>query len=137
MKAEPEDSAKTEKAPSGLPELVAFSSISEEALVRKHPTAELRGSTRCPGCNTDMLVVSALLCVHCRSYGINALKKDDRVNITGDDILIEYISRLMHALKAIKADSLKAKWKRGLEKFITHSVWHSSDIRRLDNNKLW
>lgn len=51
--------------------------------------------------------------------------------ITGDDILMEYISRLMHAIKAIKEDSLKMHWKRSIEKFIGHYVWHAPDSAQL------
>jgi hypothetical protein len=50
--------------------------------------------------------------------------------ITGDDILIEYVARLMIAVKSIKENVLKAQWIYNIEKFIKHSVWHSSDVRR-------
>lgn len=79
------------------------------------------------------------MCKYCRGHSKNKLTREDsqRVVITGDDILIEYISRLMHALKSIKTDKLKHRWTRGIEKFITHTVWHGSDSRRKDNNKIW
>ena len=48
-------------------------------------------------------------------HGINEL-----VLITGDDILIEYVSRLMTALKTIKESTLKAQWVYQIEKFIKH-----------------
>ena len=50
--------------------------------------------------------------------------------ITGDDILIEYVARLMIAVKSIKENMLKAQWIHQIEKFIKHQVWHSSDVRR-------
>jgi hypothetical protein len=59
----------------------------------------------------------------------------DKLLITGDDILIEYVSRLMIAIKTIKETSLKVAWARAIEKFISHYVWHSSDTRRPENNK--
>ena len=65
-----------------------------------------------------------------------AIKKD-KLLITGDDILIEYVARLMIAVKSIKENMLKAQWIYQIEKFIKHSVWHSSDVRRAHNNKLW
>ena len=43
----------------------------------------------------------------------------------------------MHALRAIKDDMLKGTWKRSLERFIVHHVWHTSDIRRSSNNSMW
>lgn len=66
----------------------------------------------------------------------NTVKKE-KLLITGDDILIEYVARLMIAVKSIKENMLKAQWIYQLEKFIKHSVWHSSDVRRAQNNKLW
>lgn len=57
--------------------------------------------------------------------------------ITGDDVLIEYVARLMIAVKSIKENILRPIWKNSIEKFIKHYVWHSSDVRRAENNKLW
>lgn len=56
------------------------------------------------------------------------------LTITGDDVLIEYVARLMIAIKSIK---LRQAWKNSIEKFIRHYVWHTSDTRRRENNKLW
>ena len=79
------------------------------------------------------------MCKYCRAKTTQKLAREDsqRVVITGDDILIEYISRLMHALKSIKTDKLKPKWTRKIEKFIIHPVWHGADSRRKENNKIW
>jgi hypothetical protein len=45
--------------------------------------------------------------------------------ITGDDILIEYVERLMNEIKNVDDSGLKPNWKSQIEKFITHYVWHS------------
>ena len=58
----------------------------------------------------------------------------EKLMITGDDVLIEYVARLMIAIKSIK---LRQSWKHSIEKFIRHYVWHTSDTRRRENNKLW
>lgn len=63
--------------------------------------------------------------------------KKEKLMITGDDILIEYVARLMSAIRSIAQNMLKAQWIYQIEKFIKHSVWHSSDVRRAQNNKLW
>lgn len=63
--------------------------------------------------------------------------QDNKLLITGDDVLIEYVSRLMIALKSIRDSAIKQQWKSAIEKFIKHYVWHSSDTRRAENNKLW
>ncbi len=54
--------------------------------------------------------------------------------ITGDDILIEYVERIMNALKQINETSLKITWRACIEKFIMHYVWNSSDKK--DNGRL-
>lgn len=51
--------------------------------------------------------------------------------------MIEYVARLMIAVKSIKEALLRPSWKNSIEKFITHYVWHTSDVRRAENNKLW
>lgn len=53
------------------------------------------------------------------------LKDQERVLITGDDILIEYVDRLMHEIQSVPDSDLKQGWKQSIEKFITHYVWHS------------
>lgn len=63
-------------------------------------------------------------------------KPTEKVLLTGDDVLIEYVSRLTHAIKALKEDKLKPIWKRNIEKFITHHVWHTSDQRRGAQNRI-
>ena len=63
--------------------------------------------------------------------------KPEKIVLTADDILIEYISRIWHAIRSLKEEKLKSAWRRCLERFITHSVWHASDTRRGTNSKLW
>jgi anti-sigma28 factor (negative regulator of flagellin synthesis) len=53
--------------------------------------------------------------------------QQERVLITGDDILIEYVERLMNEIKNVDEGGLKPSWKTQIEKFITHYVWHSQD----------
>jgi hypothetical protein len=49
--------------------------------------------------------------------------------ITGDDILIEYVTRLMKALSSpeVKEEDLSHEQANKIEKFITHYVWYSGD----------
>lgn len=61
----------------------------------------------------------------------------EKLMITGDDVLIEYVARLMIAIKSIKEKLLKQSWKMCIDKFVRHYVWHTSDTRRRENNKLW
>ena len=56
--------------------------------------------------------------------------------ITGDDILIEYVDRLMNGIKSLSSeDLLQENWRVALDKFITHYVWHSQDRRADQNDK--
>ena len=47
--------------------------------------------------------------------------------ITGDDILIEYVSRLSKSLANIHEDYLDSTQRQRMEKFISHYVWHMPD----------
>ena len=48
--------------------------------------------------------------------------------ITGDDILIEYVSRLVNFLRGIEEDFIQKALVERMEKFITHYVWHLPDL---------
>ena len=49
--------------------------------------------------------------------------------ITGDDILIEYVTRLMKTFSTnkISEEELSSEQKSKIEKFITHYVWYAQD----------
>lgn len=60
-------------------------------------------------------------------------QQQEKVLITGDDILIEYVDRLMNQLKVSGEDThLQDGWKSSIEKFITHYVWQSQDRRNVE-----
>ena len=47
--------------------------------------------------------------------------------------MIEYVDRLMSQLKLMGDEmSLQDQWKKAIEKFITHYVWHSQDRRKVE-----
>lgn len=50
-----------------------------------------------------------------------------KIMITGDDILIEYVTRLMHLFTSnrIKEEILSKDQTAKIEKFITHYVWYA------------
>ena len=66
-------------------------------------------------------------------------KSDPKVVITGDDVLIEYVSRLIQLLKEVPETHGVERPNQCIEKFITHFVWHQDDEpkrtiwRRLEN----
>lgn len=48
--------------------------------------------------------------------------------ITGDDILIEYVSRIVDCLGSqVREDLIDVSLINNMEKFITHYVWHQPD----------
>jgi hypothetical protein len=49
--------------------------------------------------------------------------------ITGDDILIEYVTRLMKMFSSnkIREENLSNDQQQKIEKFITHYVWYAQD----------
>lgn len=48
--------------------------------------------------------------------------------ITGDDILIEYVSRLAKTLTCLSEDQIDRTELNRMEKFIAHYVWHMPDV---------
>jgi len=54
----------------------------------------------------------------------------EKVLITGDDILIEYVDRLIQQLQGLSSEAYLSEFQRNsIEKFITHYVWHCKDRR--------
>lgn len=47
--------------------------------------------------------------------------------ITGDDILIEYVDRVIHRVKGFPQRELRDEWTSCMDKFSNHYVWHSKD----------
>lgn len=54
------------------------------------------------------------------------LPKSEKILVTGDDILLEYISRLTSALVSIPEDTLPPMLRKSIEAFISHPVWKDS-----------
>lgn len=57
-----------------------------------------------------------------------------KIMITGDDILIEYVTRLMKSFSTntIKEEDLTSEQQQKIEKFITHYVWYAQDKNNAD-----
>jgi hypothetical protein len=55
--------------------------------------------------------------------------QSSKIMITGDDILIEYVSRLMNTFSSgsITEEDLTQDQFTKIEKFITHYVWYAQD----------
>ena len=50
---------------------------------------------------------------------------DTKVVITGDDVLIEYVSRLIKIMREVPEVSGYKEIEVSMEKFISHYVWHN------------
>ncbi len=71
------------------------------------------------------------------------VKQEEKVLITGDDTLIEYVDRLIKIIKTFKSlDLVDPIYRDRIEKFVIHYVWHEKEPRsgyhasivtRLDN----
>lgn len=55
--------------------------------------------------------------------------------ITGDDILIEYVSRLVRTLNTSNEDMVGENQSERMEKFVTHYVWHQPDVLSSQQDK--
>lgn len=80
---------------------------------------------RCKACK-DLQIA----CAYCR---LLKLSREEKVIITGDDVLMEYITRLSQVLKNSNEASIRFSWRQKLLNFITHSAWISPDTEQ----KLW
>ena len=47
--------------------------------------------------------------------------------ITGDDILIEYVARLVKALQLVQGEQVQPVQITSMDKFVTHYVWKQPD----------
>ena len=62
------------------------------------------------------------------------VQDNSKVVITGDDVLIEYVTRLIQKITFLNESKIGFKEVAWIENFITHYVWHNSD---LPEGKLW
>jgi len=68
------------------------------------------------------------------------LEKEEKqkVLITGDDVLIEYVNRLVSGMKKLPSSKNNFDIERVLELFIGYYVWHSPDMKKIrPNTKIW
>jgi hypothetical protein len=49
--------------------------------------------------------------------------------VTGDDVLIEYVNRIINGMKQINENECKNEWINQIDKFIKHYVWHTPDLK--------
>ena len=61
----------------------------------------------------------------------------DKIVVTGDDILMEYISRLISALVNTSEEILSSANRRSIESFVAHSVWRNVDPKMQGKSLLW
>lgn len=58
---------------------------------------------------------------------MKAQESDEKIIITGDDVLIEYVQRVINTLTVLAESELAPEFKLAIDKFILHYVWHSED----------
>ena len=98
-------------------------------LADKHflPDIDTRDDSKhCLACQTDSP------CPACRTG-----TREGKLVITGDDVLVEYLGKIIAILKTVREEALKPQWKRCLEKFVSHAIWKTLDFRRGDAVRLW
>ena len=52
---------------------------------------------------------------------------NSKIMITGDDILIEYVARLVKALNLVQGEQVQPSQISSMDKFVTHYVWKQPD----------
>lgn len=54
-------------------------------------------------------------------------QNNSKIMITGDDILIEYVARLVKALQLVQGEQVQPVQISSMDKFVTHYVWKQPD----------
>lgn len=54
--------------------------------------------------------------------------ENSKVVITGDDVLIEYVTRLILKINSIEESQLSKAESDCIESFVSHYVWHNEDV---------
>ena len=49
----------------------------------------------------------------------------EKVLVTGDDVLIEYVSRIIATVKVFSETDIPKEWSTAVDRFIQHYVWHT------------
>ena len=80
---------------------------------------------RCRTCKDSLMS-----CAQCRLLKIS---REEKIIITGDDMLMEYITRLAQVLKNSNEGLLKFVWRQKICNFIAHPAWITPDTEQ----KLW
>lgn len=62
--------------------------------------------------------------------GFGTGKDKSKVLVTGDDVLIEYVSRIINFLKSVPEADVPVLWMTQIDKFIQHYVWHTPDLKK-------
>lgn len=57
------------------------------------------------------------------------IKEATSIKVSVDEVLAEYLSRLIQTLRTIREDSLRPAWRKCLERFLSHPRWLSSEVR--------
>lgn len=61
-----------------------------------------------------------------------------KILITGDDVLIEYVNRIVNGLKKLSSADNNNDIEKVIELFIGYYVWHTPDLRRnRPNATIW
>lgn len=57
----------------------------------------------------------------------SAKSNNSKIMITGDDILIEYVTRLVKAMNMVQVELVQQSHLQSMDKFVTHYVWKQPD----------
>lgn len=83
------------------------------------------GKRKCTNCRLSIRDSSSILCISCRLKKLAT--RDEKIVITGDDVLMEYLKRLIKICRDIHPDKLKPNWVHKLDRFIRNEIWKIPD----------
>ncbi|CAG9317785.1 unnamed protein product [Blepharisma stoltei] len=80
--------------------------------------------------------VDSFSCIQCKSQGSSEIPcthkqpQTDKIVVTGDDVLICYVSRVIDLIKTIPEERLRKEWKKSIDKFICHHAWENPEAHK-------
>ena len=92
----------------------------------KRPRSTVTNAPKPPPANKSFEAISKRTCISCgnliRSCSCVS-KNSGRITITAEDVLIEYVSRLVQALQALRQKGLKSEWRQAIDSFVDNKYW--------------
>jgi hypothetical protein len=80
---------------------------------------------KCANCKLSIRDSSSIYCISCRLKKLAT--RDEKIVITGDDVLMEYLKRLIKICRETHPEKLKPNWVHKIDRFVRNEIWKLPD----------